>query len=293
MGSNQDNINDNSTKSKNKNNFNDLIEKSRVADINITYYIDYFTYKKQLIKNMTDDINMITDFFDDKITDILFNIMILKKKKKINEDEFKKFVPIYDFIYSLHELNFFDQEDFLNLSIKLFGIVTIIDDINTFSKKFKFSGIINIEELANNFLTLFDKLCKKNILFDTFEILSRQNSSSNSHSKLFFTSKLKIFAKKISVDYFMYYNSYNIYNKIINNLFEQISTITNNNAHINLAHTFKKYKEIFTEEYDYYCKKHNDIYSSQEVELKLKFKLKKKENISKLVEYLNFISGFD
>jgi len=272
--------------------FSDLIELTYSSNINLIYYIDYLTYKKELIKNITTDIDLIINFFNEEISEILINIMILKKKNKINDENFKIFEPIYNFINLLDKMNYFDQDDFLIILINLFNINILTNKINIFFNNFKFKDLVNINNLIIGINNLFYQIHKNNIFLKTFNIII------TSHNENIIINELKFFAKKISIDFFMYYNSNNIYNKILNNTL-QFNEIMNTdkkektNEYLNFIGILKKYKNVFVNEYDFYCKKHLEIYSNSEFELKIKFKLKKKQNITRLIEHLNFIKNID
>ena len=64
-------------------NFSNLFEKTYSSNINLIYYIDYLTYKKELIKNISNDIELVINFFNEEINDIIIKILILKKKIKL------------------------------------------------------------------------------------------------------------------------------------------------------------------------------------------------------------------
>jgi hypothetical protein len=278
-------------------NFSNLFEKTYSSNINLIYYIDYLTYKKELIKNITNDIDLVINFFSEEINDIIIKILILKNKNKINSKEYKIFEPIFELIDLIKIIDFFDQEDFLNLLLILFKIKISIEKINIFFDNFKFGDLVDIKIFIDGFNELFNKISKNNIFLKTLIIII---STSNENIIL---CEIKNLAKQISIDFFMYYNSTNLYDKILTNI-EKINKINliansiNNKIEIKKSEgvyykLLKNNKNVFVNEYDYYINKHLEIYSNHEFELKIKFKLKKKQNIIKLFENLTYISNIN
>ena len=273
--------------------FSNLGDKTYTSNIDLIYHIDYLTYKKLLIKNISNDIEQITNLFDNEISEILINILILKKKNKIDNENFKIFEPIYDLIYFVDKLYFFDQEEFLIILINLFKINILTKKINIFANNFRFNDLIDLNNLTTKINNLFYEISKNNIFLKTFNTII-SNTSEN-----IITTELKLFAKYVSMDFFMYYNSNNIYNKIFNNIL-QLGYIINSssdtfksNEYLNFIKIFKKHKELFIGEYNKGYKKNLEIYSNYEFELKIKFKFKKKQNINNLIENFNFIKNYD
>ena len=280
-------------------NFSDLFEKTYSSNINLIYYIDYLTYKKELIKNILHDIDLIINFFTEEINDIIIKILILKKKNKIDVNEYKIFESIFELINLINLLDFFDQDDFLNILLILFRIKISIEKIDIFFNSFKFSDLVDIKIFTNSFNELYNKISKNNIFLKTLLIIV---STSNENIIL---CEIKNLAKQISFDFFMYYNSIILYNKILESV-ERINTVNEiiENSHndkiekkksvINVYYKLlKNNKNAFINEYDYYFNKHLEIYSNHEFELKIKFKFKKKQNIIKLIENLTFISNIN
>ena len=275
-------------------NFSNLFEKTYSSNINLIYYIDYLTYKKELIKNILNDIELMINFFTDEISDIIIKILILKKKNKINNNDYKFFESIFELINLLNTLDFFDQDDFLNLLLLLFRIKVSIEKINYFFDSFKFSDLVNVKILTNGLNELYNKISKNNIFLKTLLIII---STLNENIIL---SEIKNLAKLISFDFFMYHNSTNLYNKILESIeklnqiieISKLNNLEKKKSEKNIYYKLlKNNKNAFIKEYDYYSSKHLEIYSNYEFELKIKFKLKKKYNIVKLCENLTYISN--
>ena len=171
-----------------------------------------------------------------------------------------------------------------------------IEKIFIFFDSFKFCDLVNIKIFTNGFNELYNKISKNNIFLKTLLIIvSTQNEN-------IILGEIKNLAKQISFDFFMYYSSINLYNKIVVHI-EKVNQIiessyfdktekkkSEKNIYCKLL---KHNKNIFINEYDYYFNKHLEIYSNYEFELKIKFKLKKKQNIVKLFDNLRYISNIN
>lgn len=274
-------------------------DKTYFSNINLIYYIDYLAYKKDLIKNISNDIDLIINFFNNEISNILIKIYILVNIKKISENEFKLFESIYELAYLILKINFFDQEDFLNILLLFFEINFFANKINIFFENFKYNDIIDIKFLTNSINNLYKEISKNNILLNLFDKIISNPNEDNS------LDLLKKFAREISFDFFMYYNSSKLYNIIIEfmeGLIKKIDLINNikiNNYfmfeknHKYFYKYFKNNKNIFKDEYDKHFNKHISVYSDFEFELKIKFKLKNKLNVINLVDNLKYISDIN
>jgi hypothetical protein len=286
------------SKNSNNNSISNLFDKTYFLNINLIYYIDYLTYKKELIKNISNDIDFILNFFNTEICDILVEIYILNKKKKISDNEFKLFESIYELVYIIEKINFFDQEDFLNIILIFFEIFFFVDKINIFFENFKYNDLINIKILTNRINDLYKEISKNNNLLNIFNIIINSNEDNS-------IEQLKKLAKYLSFDFFMYYNSSKLYNKIIEymeKLIKKNDLINNIKINKNLMfekkqkqfyNFFKNNKNVFINEYNTNFNKHIEIYSNFEFELKIKFKLKNKSSIVNLVESLKYIANID
>lgn len=286
--------------SKNSNNdsISNLFDKTYFSNINLIYYIDYLTYKKELIKNISNDIDLIINFFNEEIRDILIKIYILANKKKISKSEFKLFESFFELAYLIEKTDFFDQEDFLNILLIFFEMNFFVDKINIFCESFKYNDLVNIKILTNGINNLYKEISKTNNLLNIFEKIILNLNKDN------YLEQLQKLAKNTSFDFFMYYNSSKLYDKIIEYMkklvkkIDFINSIKINNLIFEKNQKyfykyFKNNKNIFINEYNTYFNNHLLIYSNFEFELKIKFKLKNKLNIMNLVNNLKYISDID
>lgn len=284
--------------SKNSNNdsLSNLFDKTYFSNINLIYYIDYLSYKKELIKNISNDIDSIINFFNEEISDILIKIYILFNKKKISENEFKLFESFFELVDLIEKINFFDQEDFLNILLLFFEINFFVNKINIFFVNFKYNDLIDIKILTNSISNLYKKISRTNNLLNILDNIVINYNKDNS------LEQLKKLAKEISFDFFMYYNSLKLYDKILEYIERLVKKIDIINKIDNLAFEknqkhfykfFKNNKNIFIDEYDKNFNKHILIYSNYEFELKIKFKLKNKTSVLNLNNNLKYISNIN
>lgn len=295
----------NNSNNKNNNDKNEVTSKQfifseevNLLNIDLIYFMDYLSYKKKIIKFIINEIELLTNIFDEEISDIFINIFILKKKNKISESDYKIIEPIYHLIYMLDEISYVDQEDLLNIILNLYKINILVKKISIFFENYVLNDLVNFNLFKNKINELVEKISKTNLVIIVLEnFFNTDNINSN---EINIINQLKNLAKHLSIDFFMYYNSDNIYNKIMNNLLQLDGLIKNDKNDKNdknklykqyniLLIIFKNYKQIFTNEYDRYRIKYLEIYSTNEFDLKIKFKIKKNEKINKLVKNLNFI----
>lgn len=295
----------NNSNNKNNNDKNEVTSKQfifseevNLLNIDLIYFMDYLSYKKKIIKFIINEIELLTNIFDEEISDIFINIFILKKKNKISESDYKIIEPIYNLIYMLDEISYVDQEDLLNIILNLYKINILVKKISIFFENYVLNDLVNFNLFKNKINELVEKISKTNLVIIVLEnFFNTDNINSN---EINIINQLKNLAKHLSIDFFMYYNSDNIYNKIMNNLLQLDGLIKNDKNDKNdknklykqyniLLIIFKNYKQIFTNEYDRYRIKYLEIYSTNEFDLKIKFKIKKNEKINKLVKNLNFI----
>lgn len=269
------------------------IEKTYLSNIHLIYYIDYFTYKKELMANISNDIELIINFFNEETNDIILKFLILQKKK--NDDKCKIFDPLFELVNLIYYLDFFDQDEFFNILLILFKIKILTKEIYFFFHYFELTDIINIKNFINNFNELYQQISKNNIILKTMLIII------SSLNKNIITNEIKNLAQKISFDFFMYHSSITIYDKIFDTL-KKINKIKNIYEIYNKknTHKFEDYllliknnKKNFIDEYNIYSNKYFEIYSLQEFELTIKLKLKKKQNIIKLFNNLKFVNDIE
>jgi hypothetical protein len=249
-------------------------------NIEFIYDINYLNYKKKIFqKNISEDIILLNNLFDENICDVLINIYILKKKNKISVEQFKIFEIIFDFIINLNQINYIDHQNFFLLLIDFYKIFILSKQINIFFDQFIYKELVNYKLLINKINDLYYKLNEKILIFKIFIEFENINNINIIKQKIIYL------ANKLSFDLFMYYNSQEIYNIIIN-CFVYLNKITINNQ--NLLNIFLSNKDIFIKEYDKNIQNHLEIYS-HDFELYIKFKINKNNIISKFSDNIIFI----
>jgi len=289
----------------NENEDNSLYNNLKIYDeqnniyINLIYDISYLNYKKKIFSQMNYDYNLILDIFDENICDILINIYILKKKNKIQNKYFVIIEHLFTYVKKLNEITYLDQENFLIIILDFYKINILSLWIGSFFDKFLFKELIDYKTLINKITNVFDNLSKKILIFYIFEELAKIDDEKLIIKKIIYLTQ------KISLDLFMFYDSTKIFNEIIKCLTYLNEIISDNNDIIiflnnyypnliitnnKLLETFKKYKKHFIEEYDKNISNHIDIYSN-EIELQVKFKVKKSEIIDNFLKNLIYIDN--
>jgi hypothetical protein len=226
-------------------------------NINLSCYTEYSNYKKKLIKNIFEQLNIIYDLFDEKINDDLVKIFILFKKNKINIDVSNQIKVIFDFINYLNSIKFIDQYEFLNIILKMILIYDILLINYKYFSEYEYKNHFDYDNIINKFKTVIDILSSKNIILDILLNLSKTDN------KKIFKKKFKILAIKLSNDFFFYYSASNII-KIINKNFKMIK---NNN---NFYKFLKEYTNCFKDEYKKNSLRYLEFYDSDNT-LKIKF----------------------
>lgn len=254
-------------------------------NINIIYQNDYLLYKKKYIKNIIDNINLISGIFDKDTNEMLTFIYVLKKKNKIDNENYKLFNEIYNLINYLNDLNYIDQEELLIILLFLFKIYIIIPHIQKYLNNLNFNREINFDYFFTKFNEIYSFLLDKSSFLSILTKLILLNNDKNLIKK-----NLRIFVKILSIDYFMYYDSNTIYNKIFNNI---IVLNDNINEISNITKILIKNKNYIINEYEKNIKKHFEIYFNLEYDLKLKFKFEKNTEIINLIYSFNYIDKFN
>jgi hypothetical protein len=263
--------------------------------INSIYNISYLTYKKQLFNtNINNDYNLLINLFDENICNILINIFILKKKNKITNNQYKIFKFIFDYIKLLNEINYIDQENFLLLIMDFYKIKNLCILINIFFENNIFKELIDYKTIIYKVNNLYLNLSEKFFLFQLFnEIIEIKDIN-------IIEQKIIYLAKNISYDLFIFYNSQQVYDIIINSftnlniyILDNYKNINNEQEYIKnklLLNIFSTNKIIFMKEYEKFSNIYIDIYKN-DYELYIKFKINKNYIISKFINNIEYIDN--
>lgn len=314
---NQDNGTDNGTDNEIDNNHDNLTydylnvyDEQNNIDIEYIYDISYLNYKKNIFtSSINEDYKLIIGLFDENICDILTNIYILKKKKKITEKQFIMFKLIFDYAVKISNTVHIDMENFLPLLIDFYKLKNSCVIINIFFEDYMFKDLVDYKMLTNKISLIYKKLSDRILIFKICDELNEINNSTIIKNKIIYL------AKKISFDLFMFCSSQNIFDIILSgfiyveNLYLNIKTknnetknnktknneIINNEIQIikenrNLLNIFETYKTYFIKEYDKNAKKYFDIYFN-DVELYIKFKINKTDIIDKFISDIKYVES--
>lgn len=273
----------------------DLFKKQNDIMVKVIYPTSYFVYKKKIfMSNINEDFTMIVSLFDENICDVLINIYILYKKKKISDKQYVIFKFIFDLIDKINKINFIDQENFFLIIIDLYILKNLSILIDIFFDDFIFKELIDYKLLINNLDNIFKKLNKKILLYKILEEITLLNKEQNK-SKI--KDKIIFLSQKISIDMFMFYDSHKMYNIIIKSFEDIIELINLSNIESiilkinkNLLEIFEENKLFFLKEYDKNYKKCFDIYYN-DIEIYVKFKITNNDLLDKLIKNINYIDN--
>lgn len=292
-----DNQNDNRYNNQNNSLYDNLniYEEQDNIDIKFIYDISYLTYKKKIFTSIiNENFKLIISLFDENICDVLINICILKKKNKITEKEFIMFKVIFDYAEKINNLVYIDSENFFLLLMDFYKLKNLSVIIDIFFENYIFKDLINYKMLTNKIILIYNKLSEKILLLRIYDELNKTDNFNIIKNKIIYL------AKKISFDLFMFYNSQNIFEIILDNFlyienFYINGELKNNSFQIinenkNLLNIFETHKIHFMKEYDKSTKKYFDIYSN-DIELYIKFKINNTNIINKFIENITYIEN--
>ena len=287
--------------------------------INSVYYTSYLNYKKKIFLDIKNNYELIINLFDENICEVLINIYILKKKNKISEKHFGIIKYIFEYIEKLNDIDFIDQENFFIILMNFYKLHILCMWLDAFFEEYMFKELVDYKMLMDKINGIFKILSMNVLIFKIFNELIKlsetneyTNLTSNNmminlttHNKNLIKEKIIFLAQKISFDLFMIYDSNKIYNNIIDcfTYFNEIIKIDNdsdnfffikkNHSKIIMENNIlldilKKNKNFFISEYDINKKNYDEIYSN-DVELYVKFKINKNQNVSKFIENIKHI----
>jgi hypothetical protein len=270
-----------------------IYEQQKNIVIKFIYDMSYLIYKKKMfLSNINNDFNLIIGLFDENICDILINIYILKKKNKISEKQFILFKFIFDYIKKLNNIDYVDQGNFLLILIDFYKLNNLCICIDIFLKEYTFKELIDYKTLINKINSIYLELSKNILVFKIFEEVYELYQLNNNDM---IREKIIYFAKKISFDLFMFYNSHDIFDIIISCFthYDKLNLNINIDSNIidknkNLLNIFESNKNYFFNEYNKNFKKYVEIYSN-DIELYVKFKINKSIHIDKFIKNIAYI----
>jgi hypothetical protein len=271
---------------------NDLKANSDKKAINIFLDIDYNTYKTRIKKYIFAHINFMCGIFDEEFSDNYAKLYILYKKDLLENKEKKYGQMLIDFYNCLKSVDRIDQEEYFYLIMKLLNIYifnqqNMTDDTQSISSSesvdlknvrlvgSKYIKLINIKLLNNKISECMDKIATDNIVMELFVLFIKRG---NKHTK----KNIVFIGEKLSMDYFMYWDSTELYKIII----QHINICKNP-----LLSSIKKYKSDFYKSYNYKAHVLKDLYLDQvNTKLILKYKFTKENQLfNELIHDINAI----
>ena len=203
---------------------------------------------------------------------------ILYKKKLLENNYIVYCEKINELIFLLKNINFIDQEEYLYLIMKIIDIYiyqnneikiseTKNSEIDIKNVKIignKYIKLVNITLLNNKIIYCIQKITQENTLIKII-LLFIKKENKNSRENIIYIGEL------LSTDYFMYWNSNELYKIIKNNI-----SASNNRLYTSI----KKYKKDFSKSYDYKSNTLKDLYLDEcNQKENSKYKFTKENNI--------------
>jgi hypothetical protein len=243
--------------------------------INIYLDMDYEIYKNRIKKYIIEHITLIYNIFDEQFNDNLTKLYILYKKKLLEKDNVIYIYLLIEYINYLKKIDYVDQQEYFYLILKLLNIYILI--INKILIDDKYTKLINLHKMKEKIIKNIKLIENENIVIKLF-LLFINNNNKNSKKNII------LIGEKLAFDFFIYWNSENIYEIIISNI-----NIKNNE----LLTSLKKYKDDFIKSYDNKVKILKDLYS-EHTNIKLNKKyvfVNKNTQFNELINDINIIDN--
>jgi hypothetical protein len=192
----------------------------------------------------------------------------------------------------LNNLEHIDQNEFLNIILKLVKIYKIIILVNLDIKDGKIESeviqYINWEILNNKLINCIDEMKKTNKILESLIELNKYSIENDKHHTL-----IKEYINKLSIllayDFFMYYSSTEIYKILYKKLSFNSDTTSIQNK---LSLIIIKYKKYFLQEYRKKYNLYKDLYDEILKSNISKYKLNiSNDNFKELVNELSVINN--
>ncbi len=277
---------------------NDYKNNSNKKTINMFFDIDYDNYKERIKKYIFTHIDLMYNIFDEEFNDNFAKLYILYKKELLENNDKQYTNMLIDFYIYLKEINRIDQEEYFYLIMKLLSIYIYNQKINnetinhkTINHKTNSAEIDlkNVKLVGNKYIKLINlnlingkindcvtKIANDNIVMELFVLFIKKE---NKHTK----DNIIFIGEKLSMDYFMYWDSEELYEIIKNH----ISTYNNR-----LFASIKKYKNEFIKSYNYKMSTLKELYLDQMSTIyTLKYKFMKENKLfNELITDINAIN---
>jgi len=253
--------------------------------INLSYDIEYNNHIIFVIEQMSKQYDIIYNIFDDLLIENLVKLYILNKKDKLNE-ECKLYINIiFELIFNLKSINKLSNIQFLDTILLIIKIQIILPNLIELINNTTYANLLNVEIIKVKFLSLFEELCKNNLLIFNLKRLLNNNSKTNNKEDNMTKEIVETIVKILACEYFRDYNSIEMLKLITTKLY--ILNDKNNSILVD----FIKYKKKFIYEYNELCLKYNDLYLDIKTIIKNDYKYKISNNF--FLEMINDLTKIE
>lgn len=228
--------------------------------INVHLDMEYNTYKKKIKKYIFEHIEIIFNIFTEEFNDNLIMFYILLKKKILEEQNIKYINSLIDIIKYMSSLEYIDQEEYFNIIIKLVNINILINIMKKTQLNNKYLKLIDFRIINDKIIECINLISKENVILELFLIFINKHNTNTQNNIIYMSEKL-------SLDFFMYWSSEDIYELITKNISSK------NNV---LLMSLKKYKNEFINTYNQKSEILKKLYNDQ---INAKYSIKYKLNI--------------
>jgi hypothetical protein len=232
-------------------------------DINNVYNVDIDYNKKNLIKNIFEEIDYLVNIFNNEIKKSIIKLFIYNKKYSNSLID-----PYINLINIISKLNFIDQYEYLNIIINIIQILINAKKIEIIITEFNNKldadkEHINIQKINKLLYKFINNFVDKNLLIKHIILFIK-----NSDDEKVIINISSLLAK----EYYMYYSANEMFN-----LFNFL---------------FKNYKNVFIKNYNSIIDNLNNLYEDNNLitqKFKYNFKNNNILNITKSLIKLNNI----
>lgn len=233
-----------------------------INTVNVFYDIEYNNYKKKLMREIFIQVDTLFNIFENDFNENMIKLFILLKKDKLKNDNMKYLVySLYDFIVELNNLEHIDQNEFLNLILKLIKVYLILMIVNLDIKEGNIDTEIlqhiNLEIINNKIVLCIEEMRKTNKIIDGLIKLNKYDIEDTKDQNKIRDSVITL-GGLLAYDFFMYYSSTEIHRILYKKISHNSDTANQLNK---LGILIIKYKRHFIKEYREKHRLYVDLYN--------------------------------
>lgn len=266
------------------------------TDVIMCYYNDYIEYKKLIHKSHVLIIGRLMEIFDDKFSQTIVKLLILRKRDKISVEHYNLFKPIVKLIDILQNTTYIDQNDMCFIILNIWKIYKSLDVIKEFFSNFKFKDFFDYDHFMNNVEQLFNYAKSFNVLLELLEFIELKPNVLVQDNGV-----MDNFSCKMSYKYFMYWDGGSFYQNIsheiagfYDGLVSSVGVCVGKSKQkyvVRSVHRFmsnlKNLENYMVLRYNHFMSNHLTVYWLDEVNLNVKFRYEKTKN------FLNFLNNWN